>query len=162
MALLAVHRGEDRSGISELQEEYGIRRLNTVRAAQQRLAEKGLLEARQGVGAFVVGTESLTALDVHEELAQIRDRLSSGPKRQTDSGGRSMSPCEFRRAGPRRPRPKSTLKGPQWHCRHCTPTDSTDSPPAKSATATISPDIGFCRRPSTQRSSPGTKRCGGT
>ncbi|RYF60906.1 MAG: GntR family transcriptional regulator [Comamonadaceae bacterium] len=50
----AVHRGEDRSGISELQEEYGIRSLNTVRAAQQRVAEEGLLEARQGVGAFVV------------------------------------------------------------------------------------------------------------
>ena len=63
--------------ISELQEEYGIRSLNTVRAAQQRLAEEGLLETRQGVGAFVVGTESLTALDVHGELAQIRDRLTT-------------------------------------------------------------------------------------
>jgi DNA-binding transcriptional MocR family regulator len=77
MALLAVHRGEDRSGISELQEEYGIRSLNTVRAAQQRLAEEGLLETRQGVGAFVVGTESLTAVDVPGELAQIRDRLTT-------------------------------------------------------------------------------------
>jgi DNA-binding transcriptional regulator YhcF (GntR family) len=63
--------------ISELQEEYGIRSLNTVRAAQQRLAEEGLLETRQGVGAFVVGTESLTAVDVHGELAQIRDRLTT-------------------------------------------------------------------------------------
>src|SRR5687767_7729145 len=63
--------------ISELQDEYGIRSLNTVRAAQQCLAEEGLLETRQGVGAFVVGTESLTAVDVHGELAQIRDRLTT-------------------------------------------------------------------------------------
>lgn len=63
--------------ISELQDEYGIRSLNTVRAAQQRLAEEGLLETRHGVGAFVVGTESLTAVDVHDELAQIRDRLTT-------------------------------------------------------------------------------------
>lgn len=63
--------------ISELQDEYGIRSLNTVRAAQQRLAEEGLIETRQGVGAFVVGNEPLTAVDVPGELAQIRERLTT-------------------------------------------------------------------------------------
>lgn len=63
--------------ISELQDQHGIRSLNTVRAAQQRLVEEGMLETRQGVGAFVVGTKSLTSVDVRGELTQVRDRLTT-------------------------------------------------------------------------------------
>lgn len=69
--------GSKLPSISELQDEYGIHSLNTVRAAQQHLAEEGLIETRHGVGAFVVGTEPLTAVNVPGELAQIRDRLAT-------------------------------------------------------------------------------------
>lgn len=67
--------GDKLPSISEIQDRYGIRSLNTVRAAQQLLAEEGLIETRQGVGAFVIGTESLKALDVQAELVAARDRL---------------------------------------------------------------------------------------
>ncbi|MFC9898545.1 GntR family transcriptional regulator [Nocardia sp. NPDC127579] len=63
--------------ISELQEQYAVHSLNTVRAAQQLLGEEGLIETRQGVGAFVTGTESLKTIDVQTELAGLRDRLTT-------------------------------------------------------------------------------------
>ena len=38
----------------ELQREYDVLGLNTIRQAQQLLVDAGLLETRQGVGAFVL------------------------------------------------------------------------------------------------------------
>lgn len=55
-------------GISALQTEYGVPGLNTIRAAQQLLAEEGMLETRQGVGAFVTSAESLKQVDVVDTL----------------------------------------------------------------------------------------------
>ena len=69
--------GEKLPSISEIQETYGVRSLNTVRAAQQLLGEEGLIETRQGVGAFVVSIESLKSIDVRTELAGVRDRLTT-------------------------------------------------------------------------------------
>ncbi|MFF1946161.1 GntR family transcriptional regulator [Rhodococcus qingshengii] len=63
--------------ISELQEEYDIRSLSTVRLAQQALVGEGLLETRHGVGAFVVGSESLSQVDVYKELSVMRERLTT-------------------------------------------------------------------------------------
>lgn len=77
--------------ISELQDEYGIRSLNTVRDAQQLLVEEGLLETRQGIGAFVVATEPLTSLDVPGELAGIRDRLTTILAAMGSQGRRHLS-----------------------------------------------------------------------
>lgn len=39
--------------MSELQDKFEARSINTVRTAQQRLVEDGLLEARHGLGVFV-------------------------------------------------------------------------------------------------------------
>lgn len=64
-------------GITALQKEYGVRSLNTVRGAQQILVGEGLLETRQGVPTVVIGTESLTSIDVRSELTTIRDRLDT-------------------------------------------------------------------------------------
>lgn len=63
--------------ISELQEQHRVHSLNTVRAAQQLLVEEGMLETRQGIGAFVVSATSLTNVDVRDELASVRDRLTT-------------------------------------------------------------------------------------
>lgn len=69
--------GDKLPSIAELMDTYVVRSLGTVRAAQQLLAEEGLIETRQGVGAFVIGVESLKALDVPTELAELRDRLTT-------------------------------------------------------------------------------------
>ena len=63
--------------ITELQKQHGMPSLNTVRAAQQKLVEEGMLETRQGVGAFVVSSTPLTSVDVQGELVGIRDRLTT-------------------------------------------------------------------------------------
>jgi DNA-binding FadR family transcriptional regulator len=69
--------GDKLPSISEIQEQYGVRSLNTVRTAQQLLSEEGLLETRRGVGAFVTGTESLKTVDVHATLTGLRDQLTT-------------------------------------------------------------------------------------
>lgn len=63
-------------GISALQQTYDVPGLNTIRAAQQLLVEEGMLETRQGVGAFVISTESLREVDVTAELTRARDALT--------------------------------------------------------------------------------------
>ncbi|WP_067891754.1 winged helix-turn-helix domain-containing protein [Nocardia vaccinii] len=63
--------------ISEIQDQYDVRSLGTVRAAQQLLVDEGLIDTRQGVGAFVIGTESLKKMDVYAELVALRDRLTT-------------------------------------------------------------------------------------
>lgn len=44
--------------IAELQDEYRVHSLNTVRRAQQMLVEDGMLETRQGLGAFVTAVSA--------------------------------------------------------------------------------------------------------
>ncbi|MGY1700469.1 GntR family transcriptional regulator [Geodermatophilus sp. SYSU D00766] len=64
--------------IAELMDTYEVPGLNTIRQAQQVLIQKGLLEARQGVGVFVVATSVSEQIDVLAELRQLRatvDRL---------------------------------------------------------------------------------------
>ena len=62
--------------IAELQDHYGVRGLNTIRAAQQLLVEDGLLETRQGVGVFVVSDRpSRRQVDVLSELKAARRAL---------------------------------------------------------------------------------------
>ena len=51
--------------------------LNTIRGAQQVLVDEGMLETRQGVGAFVIAADSLGELDVTATLAQARDSLTT-------------------------------------------------------------------------------------
>jgi|ERR1017187_1799669 DNA-binding GntR family transcriptional regulator len=46
--------GEKMPPISELQDNYGVPSLNTIRRAQQMLVEEGYLRTEQGRGAFVV------------------------------------------------------------------------------------------------------------
>lgn len=64
-------------GIAALQEHYGVPGLNTIRAAQQLLVTEGMLETRQGVGAFVTSTTSLREVDVVETISQARDALAA-------------------------------------------------------------------------------------
>ena len=67
--------GDRLPSISALQEQYGITSLGTVRAAQQMLAEDGLIRTEQGKGAFVVSTQSARRVDVVEVLTQVVDQL---------------------------------------------------------------------------------------
>jgi len=69
--------GSKLPSISDLQEMYDVPALNTIRAAQQILVDEGMLETRQGVGAFVVAANSVAALDVTATLAQARDNLTT-------------------------------------------------------------------------------------
>src|ERR1039457_6789891 len=68
--------GSKLPGISALQEEYGVPGLNTIRAAQQLVVDEGMLETRQGVGAFVISAESLRHVDVAAEVTRARDALT--------------------------------------------------------------------------------------
>ena len=69
--------GDRLPSISALQEQYGITSLGTVRAAQQMLAEDGLIRTEQGKGAFVVSTQSARRVDVAKVLAQVVDQLQT-------------------------------------------------------------------------------------
>jgi DNA-binding GntR family transcriptional regulator len=64
-------------GISALMEEYGVPGLNTIRAAQQLLVHEGMLETRQGIGAFVTAAQPIKHLDVVEELTRARNTLTT-------------------------------------------------------------------------------------
>lgn len=63
--------------ISELQREYDVPALNTIRAAQQLLADEGMIETRQGIGAFVIAAEPPRELDIQAAIAQARDTLTT-------------------------------------------------------------------------------------
>lgn len=60
--------GDRLPSISDLQEQYGVRSLSTIRSAQQLLAEDGMIRTEQGRGAFVISTESARAIDVDDAL----------------------------------------------------------------------------------------------
>jgi DNA-binding GntR family transcriptional regulator len=64
-------------GINVLMEQYQVPGLNTIRAAQQLLVDEGMLETRQGVGAFVIAAESAHSLDIAAELTRARDTLTT-------------------------------------------------------------------------------------
>src|SRR5438876_650101 len=68
--------GSKLPGIAELMKKYQVPGLNTIRAAQQLLVEEGMLETRQGVGAFVISSGPLQQVDVAGELLQARDALT--------------------------------------------------------------------------------------
>ena len=69
--------GDRLPSIAALQEQYSIASLGTVRAAQQMLAEDGLIRTEQGKGAFVVSTQSARRVDVAAVLAQVVDQLQT-------------------------------------------------------------------------------------
>jgi DNA-binding transcriptional MocR family regulator len=64
-------------GISALMREYQVPGLNTIRAAQQLLVDEGMLETRQGVGAFVIADRPVSHTDVVEELTRARDTITT-------------------------------------------------------------------------------------
>lgn len=64
--------------ISELQVVYDVpASLNTIRAAQQLLVDEGMIETRQGIGAFVLSETSALEFDVTAAITQARDSLTA-------------------------------------------------------------------------------------
>jgi DNA-binding GntR family transcriptional regulator len=61
--------GSKLPSINELMDEYQVSGLNPIRAAQQLLAEEGMVEAHRGVGVFVIAQGSARELDVPAALA---------------------------------------------------------------------------------------------
>jgi len=69
--------GQQLPSIAALQEQYSVPGLNTIRQAQQLLVEEGLVETRQGVGAFVLSTQPQPrAVDVLAELREARTAIN--------------------------------------------------------------------------------------
>lgn len=69
--------GDKLPTISEFQEHYGVPGINTIRQAQQLLVDDGMLETRQGVGAFVLRKEPQPRpVDVLQELQRARAALT--------------------------------------------------------------------------------------
>lgn len=63
--------------IAALQSHYDVPGLNTIRQAQQLLVDDGLVETRQGVGAFVLRTDPQPrTVDVLAELRAARSALT--------------------------------------------------------------------------------------
>lgn len=69
--------GQQLPSIAALQEHYGVPGLNTIRQAQQLLVEDGLVETRQGLGAFVLRADPQPrAVDVLAELRDARTAIN--------------------------------------------------------------------------------------
>ncbi len=69
--------GQQLPSIAALQEHYDVPGLNTIRQAQQLLVDDGLVETRQGVGAFVLRAEAEPrAVDVLAELRSARTAIN--------------------------------------------------------------------------------------
>ena len=64
--------------IVELQREFDVPGLNTIRDAQQLLVREGLVRTEQGVGAWVIAQRSPTACrdDLLKSLRLARDELN--------------------------------------------------------------------------------------
>lgn len=69
--------GSQLPSIAALQDQYNVRGLNTIRAAQQLLSDEGMVETRQGVGAFVISATSLRQVDVLDTITKARDSLTT-------------------------------------------------------------------------------------
>ncbi|MEV0288912.1 winged helix-turn-helix domain-containing protein [Kribbella sp. NPDC050820] len=69
--------GQQLPSIPKLQAHYDVPGLNTIRQAQQLLVDDGLVETRQGVGAFVLRTDPQPRpVDVVAELRTARSALN--------------------------------------------------------------------------------------
>jgi DNA-binding GntR family transcriptional regulator len=69
--------GSTLPSIAALQAHYAVPGLNTIRQAQQLLVDDGLIETRQGRGAFVLRTRPRPRpVDVLAELRAARTALS--------------------------------------------------------------------------------------
>src|SRR5687767_13100859 len=69
--------GQQLPSIAALQKHYNVPGLNTIRQAQQLLVDDGLVETRQGVGAFVLRTDpQQRPVDVLAELRSARAALT--------------------------------------------------------------------------------------
>src|SRR6266508_3222 len=69
--------GDRLPSIQALMEHYEVPGPNTIRQAQQLLVDDGLVETRQGVGAFVLRAEPVPRpVDVLAELRAARSALS--------------------------------------------------------------------------------------
>lgn len=69
--------GQQLPSIAALQKHYDVPGLNTIRQAQQLLVDEGLVQTRQGVGAFVLRTDPQPrAVDVLAELRAARTALN--------------------------------------------------------------------------------------
>jgi len=65
--------GDRLPSIADLQQHYDVPGLNTIRQAQRLLVDDGLVETRQGVGAFVISHEAKTKqVDIAAELRTAR------------------------------------------------------------------------------------------
>jgi DNA-binding GntR family transcriptional regulator len=63
--------------ITDLQRHYDVPGPNTIRQAQQLLVDDGLIETRQGRGAFVLRTEPVPRpVDVLAELREAQKALA--------------------------------------------------------------------------------------
>ncbi|NYI47952.1 DNA-binding GntR family transcriptional regulator [Nocardioides aromaticivorans] len=84
--------GERLPSIADLQEHYDVPGLNTIRQAQQLLVDDGLVETRQGVGAFVISDEPTgREVDLVAELRAARaaiDRALAALARAESGDGR--------------------------------------------------------------------------
>lgn len=70
--------GDQLPPIAALQEHYKVPGLNTIRQAQQLLVDDGLIETRQGIGAFVLRAEPKPRpVDVLAELRAARAALNT-------------------------------------------------------------------------------------
>lgn len=70
--------GAQLPSITSLMDHYRVPGLNTIRQAQQLLVDDGLIETRQGVGAFVLRSEPRPRpVDVLAELRAARGALNT-------------------------------------------------------------------------------------
>jgi len=74
-------------GITALMTEFHVKGLNTVRQAQQRLVDEGLLRTEQGVGAWVIARHSNTH-SARQILEDLRDAQSAITRAITHLEGR--------------------------------------------------------------------------
>src|SRR5664279_2668679 len=76
--------------ITDLMQHYRVPGLNTIRQAQQLLVEDGMIETRQGVGAFVLRIEPQPrAVDLLAELRAARSSLNRAIADLENAGGAS-------------------------------------------------------------------------
>jgi len=69
--------GQQLPSITALQGHYSVPGLNTIRQAQQLLVDDGLVQTRQGVGAFVLRSEPIPRpVDLLAELRAARAALN--------------------------------------------------------------------------------------
>jgi DNA-binding GntR family transcriptional regulator len=83
--------GDQLPSITSLMEHYQVPGLNTIRQAQQLLADDGLIETRQGVGAFVLRVEPRPRpVDVLAELRAARTALNAAIAALEKTGAAEM------------------------------------------------------------------------